>query len=166
MKNLRFLSMMMAAGILLSCSTDDGWEEYGDVNNGQSVPGGAVTGGDATTGSALTGTLATFDVVINTESLDETETLPSSSDTYYEDYVETFTPTATLQIAFNGNSATVVGEVDGVTVSTQGAHVTVNSTVKNVAYELSGSTTDGSFKIYSEKKFELILNGVSLTNPA
>ena len=166
MKKLSFLSMMMAAGILFSCSTDDGWEEYGDVNNGQPMAGGAVTGGDATTGSALTGTLATFDVVINTESLDETETLPSSSDTYYEDYVETFTPTATLQIAFNGNSATVVGEVDGVTVSTQGAHVTVNSTVKNVAYELSGSTTDGSFKIYSEKKFELILNGVSLTNPA
>ena len=72
MKKLSFLSMMMAAGILFSCSTDDGWEEYGDVNNGQTMPGGAVTGGDATTGSALTGTLATFDVVINTESLDET----------------------------------------------------------------------------------------------
>lgn len=158
--------LMMVAGMVVSCTTDDGWDEYGDVNNQQTMSGSTVSGGNATTGSALTGSLATFDVAINTASLNETETLPSSSDTYYEDYVETYTPTATLQIAFNGNTATVAGEVDGVTVSTQGAHVTVSSSVKNVAYELSGSTTDGSFKIYSEKKFELVLNGVTITNPS
>ena len=38
-----------------------------------------------------------------------------------------------------------------------------NSSASGVAYELTGSTTSGSFKIYSDKKFKVTLNGVSIT---
>ncbi|MGN0213394.1 MAG: carbohydrate-binding domain-containing protein, partial [Muribaculaceae bacterium] len=54
----------------------------------------------------------------------------------------------------------------GVEVSADGAHVTVNSTTsQEVKYRLTGSTTDGSFKIYGVVKYELTLDGVNITNP-
>ena len=40
----------------------------------------------------------------------------------------------------------------------------VNASVGGVAYKISGKTTNGSLKIYSDKKFELVLDGVSITN--
>lgn len=33
-------------------------------------------------------------------------------------------------------------------------------------YELKGSSANGSFKVYGAKKQAIVLNGVSLTNPA
>ena len=41
----------------------------------------------------------------------------------------------------------------------------MNSTVKGIEYVLKGATTDGSFKVYSEKKFKLSLSGTSIHNP-
>ena len=166
MKKIVYMLIAAAAGIITSCASEDPWEEYEEYMESQeNYMGGDINGGASSTGTALTTELGTFDITINTAPLQETETLPASTDEYYEDYVETYSPTATIKIAYNGNDASVSGTADGVTVSKNGAHVTVNSTVKNIAYELSGTTTDGSFKIYSEKKFQLTLNGVSITNP-
>lgn len=166
MKKLIYFSLALMTGIAVSCTTNGEWDDYDEyLKNGESIEGGTVTGGNAAAGTALTNELATFDVTLNTTALNETETIPGSSDTYYEDYVETFVPTATIQIAYNGSSVSVAGEAEGVTVTADGGNVTVSSTSKNIAYELSGSTSDGSFKIYSEKKFKLVLNGVDITNP-
>lgn len=168
MKRLAYLIMILSAGIFFSCTTENEWDDYFSIDENINMGGnggGMMPGGTASSGTALTTTLGTFDVTIDTSALTETETIPGSTDTYYEDYVETYTPTTTIKIAYNGNSATVSGEAEGVTVTKDGADVTVNSTVKNIAYELSGTTSDGSFKIYSEKKFEVILNGVDITNP-
>lgn len=164
MKRLAYLFMIVSAGIFFSCTSGDNWEDW--FPDDMLIGGGGMNGGQGgSTGTALTTILGTFDVTIDTSSLTESETIPGSSDTYYEDYVETYTPSATIKIAYSGNSATVTGTADGVTVKTDGADVTVTSTVKNIAYELSGTTSDGSFKIYSDKKFEVILNGVDITNP-
>ena len=168
MKRLAYLIMILSAGIFFSCTTENEWDDYYSIDENINMGGnggGMMPGGTASSGTALTTTLGTFDVTINTSALTETETIPGSTDTYYEDYVETYTPTTTIKIAYNGNSATVSGEAEGVTITKEGADVTVNSTVKNIVYELSGTTSDGSFKIYSEKKFEVILNGVDITNP-
>ena len=168
MKRLAYLIMILSAGIFFSCTTENEWDDYFSIDENINMGGnggGMMPGGTASSGTALTTTLGTFDVTIDTSALTETETIPGSTDTYYEDYVETYTPTTTIKIAYNGNSATVSGESEGVTVTKEGADVTVNSTVKNIAYELSGTTSDGSFKIYSEKKFEVILNGVDIPNP-
>ena len=168
MKRLAYLIMILLAGIFFSCTTENEWDDYFSIDENINMGGnggGMMPGGTASSGTALTTTLGTFDVTIDTSALTETETIPGSTDTYYEDYVETYTPTTTIKIAYNGNSATVSGEAEGVTITKDGADVTVNSTVKNIVYELSGTTSDGSFKIYSEKKFEVILNGVDITNP-
>lgn len=55
----------------------------------------------------------------------------------------------------------------GVNVTVNGEDVEVNSytTQKDINYILSGSTTNGSFKIYSDKRFNLIMNEVSIVNP-
>jgi len=54
----------------------------------------------------------------------------------------------------------------GVEIGINGRHVTINSTVEGVEYELSGETPDGSLNISSEHKFKLVLNNAAVTNPA
>lgn len=76
----------------------------------------------------------------------------------------------TVVIVYSGTSASVSNafQNDGVTVNTSGADVTVKSTntSKEIVYLLSGTATKGSFKIYSEYKFNITLKGVSITNSA
>lgn len=72
-----------------------------------------------------------------------------------------------ITIDYNGNDATIVNPYafEGVTVTKNGADVVVTSTTEEeLTFQLSGSTTTGSFKIYSDKKFNLELNNVSITN--
>lgn len=69
-----------------------------------------------------------------------------------------------ITITFSGASATVEGSADSVTVSTSGAHVTVDSRTKGVAYTVKGSTNAGSLKIYSEKKYKLVLSDADITS--
>ena len=140
---------------------DDEEDNNGNTDNGSSDGGSS---GTVTTYDGFIGDLTSFDISIDKTALEETETVPTSGDEA-EDYLENNTFTDEIGIAFNGSSATVSGSVDGVTVTVDGADVVVNSSVKNVCYTVSGTTTDGFLKIYSDKKFELKLNGVSITNP-
>lgn len=82
-----------------------------------------------------------------------------------EDFIENSEFTSVVTITYNGTTATVNNNVSGVEVSANGGHVVVNSSVSKVEYILSGTTTSGSFKVYSEKKFKLSLSGVSILNP-
>ncbi|MFA6873231.1 MAG: carbohydrate-binding domain-containing protein, partial [Bacteroidaceae bacterium] len=53
----------------------------------------------------------------------------------------------------------------GVSISTEGQHVTVNASADDVTYFLSGTSTNGSFTIASSKHSQnVVLNGVTLTN--
>ncbi|GAB3521320.1 carbohydrate-binding domain-containing protein [Emticicia fontis] len=74
----------------------------------------------------------------------------------------------TVVIVYSATSAAVNNAFasDGVTVASNGADVTVTSKniTKEIVYLLSGTATKGSFKIYSEYKFNITLKGVSLTN--
>jgi hypothetical protein len=102
-------------------------------------------------------------VAIDTTALAETETVPSGD----EDYVENYTTSNTIYITYNGSSASYEGNVSGVSIAISGADVTVTSTTAGVNYVLSGSSTEGSFKMASgddNKKFELTLAGLSLNN--
>ncbi|MCQ2110431.1 MAG: carbohydrate-binding domain-containing protein [Bacteroidaceae bacterium] len=83
----------------------------------------------------------------------------------YNDFLENYETTKTVIITYNGNSATYTGVVSGIKITCDGAHVQVASAVGKVCYELRGATSNGSFKITSDKKFRLKLNGVSITNP-
>ena len=70
--------------------------------------------------------------------------------------------TDSLSVVWEGSTATVSGNVQGVTVtSNSNGYLVITSTVKDVKYLLSGSGT-GQFKLYSDYKYELILNGLTL----
>ena len=82
-----------------------------------------------------------------------------------EDDVTKVTFDRTVKVTFNGGSATVTGASDKFTVSVSGAGVTVtNNSDEAVVYELSGSASDGYFKLYSTRKQEILLNGLTLKN--
>jgi trimeric autotransporter adhesin len=74
----------------------------------------------------------------------------------------------TIKIVFSSSSATITNPLAdlGVSVTTSGADVVVNSTLTDneVVYMVSGISTDGSLKLYSSFKCQLLLAGLSLTN--
>lgn len=71
----------------------------------------------------------------------------------------------TIAISFGGDQASVSGDAKGI-VSVNGNYVTANNTTDEViAYELSGSAAEGSFKLYSSRKQAILLKQLDLTNP-
>ena len=82
-----------------------------------------------------------------------------------DDNVANTTFARTVKVTFSGGSATVSGATADFAVTTDGAGVTItHNGSEAVIYELSGSSTDGYFKLYSTKKQEILLNGLTLTN--
>jgi hypothetical protein len=72
----------------------------------------------------------------------------------------------TVYITYSGSSVQVTNPFanSGVTVSTSGANVTVNSTMAYVPYIVSGISTNGSLTMYSTSSFYLILSSLNLTS--
>ena len=72
-------------------------------------------------------------------------------------------------IAFSEGKATIENPFvnKGVDIENNNGHVIIRSSLTDLElnYILQGSIVSGSVKIYGEKKFGLILNGVSITNP-
>ena len=69
-------------------------------------------------------------------------------------------------VSFSSGQATVTGVSDSFAVTINGNGVTiVNNSSDKVRYELSGSTTNGFFKVYSRRKQAIVLNDVILVNP-
>lgn len=167
MKQNVLLTIFLCATGLLSCTSDDFIESSEIVTPGTGPGNGGSAPSDPT---AMLSTLMSLDVAADESALEETENLPEATDAYYEDYAELasgFTEEHVVSIAYDGTSATVSGDVSAVTVS-RGANasdVIVTSEAKGVRYVLSGTSADGSFKIYSAKKFMLELKGLDLTNP-
>lgn len=84
-----------------------------------------------------------------------------------EDLIANTAFTQTVGVAFSTDgNADVSGTNDDFTVTVSGNDVTlVYAGEEYVMYELSGTTNDGFFKLYSAKKQGITLNGVSITNP-
>ena len=150
--------------LCVACSADSPFDDWGENGtDGGTNPGGSSGSSDAS------GTLLDFDVswedMADNSYVEIAETIiTDKNDDEYDDFIENSSFASSIQIAYANGSATVAGSVSGVTVTTNGAHVTVNASVAGVEYVLSGSTSNGSFKVYSDKKFKLTLAGVSLTN--
>lgn len=74
----------------------------------------------------------------------------------------------TVEITYSADSAAIVNPLyfSGVQLSASGAGVTANSTYGDeVEYTLSGESGNGFFKLYSDKRYQLTLKGLTLTNP-
>jgi len=79
---------------------------------------------------------------------------------------ENLNTTDTIYVVYNGTSVSLTGDTDE-RVSVTGADVTITdtTTTSGLVLVLSGSTDDGSLLVYRSKKFTILLNGVSITNP-
>jgi hypothetical protein len=91
-----------------------------------------------------------------------------NDDTDFSQYINggaSTTTTTVINIVYSGTSVTVSGDTNGY-VTTNGAHVTVNSGTANdsLLLVLSGSTTDGSLLVYRQRKYGIQLNGLTLNN--
>ena len=95
------------------------------------------------------------------ETITEDEEAPD-----YGDYVENTTWSTTVRINFDGDTATVTGTTSSIFATIDGAHVTITSAAKRVRYIVTGTTANGSIKFYSERKFQLQLNGADSTTSA
>ncbi|QKJ31227.1 carbohydrate-binding domain-containing protein [Mucilaginibacter mali] len=80
-----------------------------------------------------------------------------------DDQVEGSTFGSVVTIAF-GTTVNITNAVSGVTIVQSGANLVITSKVDGVEYKVSGTTTNGSVKIYSDKKFKLTLNGANITS--
>ncbi|MFD1605434.1 carbohydrate-binding domain-containing protein [Flavobacterium artemisiae] len=134
-----FYSCLLLGLVMISCSKDNDSDDDETVVTSDVVTISAATAKGTAEGSAETGANA-------------------------DDILANSTFSSTVKITFNGTTATVENAVTGVTVAISGSDVIVTSTVAEVAYEITGSTTDGMLKIYSDKKYKLTLNGVSIKN--
>ncbi len=155
MKHYNLFLVAAATLLAASCSGSSDWSD--SVTDGGTVSGGSSTGSS----SVDAGEVKTFSINVDSTDLAESETIDADD----EDYVENNTFSNTIYIKYNGTSATVSGD-DNNLVSISGADVTVTPTLKSI-YILSGTATDGSFRINSDdnaKKVEIQLNGVSITN--
>ena len=70
-------------------------------------------------------------------------------------------------VTWSASGAEVSEPGDSVTVDISGGGVTItNLSSDRIIYELSGSTSNGYFKLYSSKKQAIVLNDLSLANPS
>ena len=143
-----YYALMLASSLALAaCTSND--DDWGTISTITSSSSGDID-------------ISVDDIEFDTSYLDEgTETIPSSDN----DYVENSTFSHTVYVTFDDSSATVTDADGAVQQSISGAHVTLTSSTKEVEYILSGSSDDGSFKLYSDYKHKITLNGLTLTNP-
>ncbi len=99
--------------------------------------------------------------------LTETPDVPvtDESDSTYNDYVENSPWNKVININFDDGNVSIAGTVPGVSVQTNGAHVTIMNMSGPVKFIVTGKTTDGSLKFYGDKRFQILLNGAEITNP-
>ena len=99
----------------------------------------------------------------NISSGEETKAVPDDE----KDQVENSDFSSTVTISFD-NTVNISNPMadNGVSVQASGDQVTIISTAEEIEYILSGSTANGMVKIYSDYKFKLTLNGLTITNPS
>jgi hypothetical protein len=82
-----------------------------------------------------------------------------------DDLIAGSTFPTTVAIAFSATGATITpATTTGVTITQTAGDVIITSTATGLGFTVSGTTADGSVKIYSDKKFLLTLNNANISN--
>ena len=155
---------------MVACSTDDSWYDSGWTQTGTSTTTESNDDNSTTTGTtddvingvASDGDVTSFSIAFNKNALAEALTVDSSDDDYIEN--TTFEKTITITFSTTGN-ASVSGDDSGIVAVSGNDVVATNTSGEVIKYVLTGTTTDGFFKLYSSKKQAIVLNGVNITNP-
>ena len=84
----------------------------------------------------------------------------------YGDFIENYSTSRIITITFSETGVKTTSLPSGITATINGGHIVISSTLGKIGYQVKGTCSNGSLKIYSEKKFRLLFNGITLTNPA
>lgn len=168
MKILINLIFVFSVILIGSCTTDIPWNDF--QPNGDFGPGGGMPGGQ---GGSMSGALIdldglnSFTIDFDHTPLSENEELPADiSDPYFNEYVENnFSAKETTSIRFTDNGAVIEGIVNGDTITSEGDHILVKAHNEGLVLKVSGKSENGSLRIYSDKKFELLLSDTQICNP-
>lgn len=178
MKCIALLTVI--AGILMSCVSCTGeYYRMGDMiypdddtsrseldyddENEQNENNQAAADETPATGSVSD--LKSFDIDFNESPLSEEETVPKDeNDSAYEDYVENYTVQNIVEVIWSGAAATVSGATEMIDVDCEGGDVVIRSDAKGMAYILKGTGSDGMVSIYSDYKFRLDIENLTLSN--
>lgn len=109
-----------------------------------------------------------FDIAFDEADKERVQAEKEETDTsskYYDDFIAHTNWTKTVNIVFDGENAHVTGDTDSLTITQEGAHLTITTAATGLKYILSGQSQNAGFKLYSERKACIVLNGVTLTNP-
>ncbi|MCD8281898.1 MAG: carbohydrate-binding domain-containing protein [Prevotella sp.] len=141
----------------VSCSTND--DSNYDLSG--SDVGNINAGGSMSTDLTSSEELFNFDVALNDDYLSETDDYNASD----EDFIENTTFATTLPIVFSDGAVSYGTLPDGVSATVSGADIIIDATTsENIVYQLSGTSSDGMFKLYSDRKCAVNLSGLTLTN--
>ena len=158
-------AMVAATACLIfqCCSADDPFDDSMSNSttwNGNNSSVQANVNGSTT--NASSGELVSFDV-----SIDQSATEPESTvAAYYPDDEDKLSNNTFTTVVNIDMSRPTTKTENGVTVTADGNHITADhGNEKSVCYVVSGSTDNGSLTILGEKKYEVQLNNVSITNP-
>lgn len=69
-----------------------------------------------------------------------------------------------VTIALSDDGSTLTGDVGKISYTEQDGDLVITAANKGMEYVVSGTKTNGMLKIYSEKKYRLTLNGVTIHN--
>ena len=154
LQEMTFILLLATLMTATACSTED------------------VTGSDASSASGSSGSgstsqaaggLSSFSVDIDRTTAEPEATVSEQFPDADEDPLENNSFLAEISIDLSNPEAKTA---DGVEITVNGGHVTANhGSTKGICYVLSGSTANGSFTVAGDKKYEVLLNGVSITNP-
>ena len=127
----------------------------------------AATPGDATYSAASVSYVLVVLSAAVSEPDDASLSFPSTGDPDSDDDIVNTNFKGRIVVTFSESGpATVSGDTYGY-ATVEGNGVTINNTGGELLiYELKGSSSNGFFKIYGAKKQAIVLNGVSLQNPA
>ena len=81
------------------------------------------------------------------------------------DFVENFKTSRVITITFNETGVKTTTLPTGITATINGGHIVINSTLGKIGYRVNGTCSNGSLKIYSDKKFQIMMQSLNLTNP-
>ena len=176
MKTIRLSMLVVAAVLAASCNPNEDWDPFGGLDpsifggmGGQGGPGGgtvSVTPADCPIDTSIEG-------YAGQKADDKDKDVVGENEDLYWELIDVKAKN-TISIVFNGNAVEIVNpNTTDNTVVADGAHVTVTLGKKS-RINLSGSSDDGSVRIYPKdpedaSKFVLSLNDLSLaskTGPA
>ena len=152
-------TLMAMMAVVTACSAQDPFSDYQGYDGANGMGGMSGSNGSM---SASSGELLTFSIDI-----DKTTAEPSSAASeYFPDEEDNLDNNSFAnEVAIDLSNPTAKTE-NGVTITVNGGHITANhASTKGICYVLSGETSNGSFTVLGDKKYEVKLNGVSITNP-